>query len=387
MQYNHIWLRNEGEKMKPLYTFFKRDIVFTIALFLAIVSMFFVPISGSYLHYINTTVLFIMFTLMVAVGGMLEANLFSKIAIFLTSKFYSIRYIGLVIVFSTFFLGMWVTNDAVLLTLVPFTIIVTKQTHTERYALIIVILQTFAANMGSSLTPMGDPQNIYLYAYYHLGFLEFILAMLPITITSFVLIFATTYFLLPNEFVKPIMVSPKLETKKLPFYIFIFVVALLGILKVIPTWVPFVNALVLSLIFFPHLLKKVDYFLLLTFVMFFIITGNLSAMHLFDNLANLILNSNLHVYLTSLLTSQVMSNVPASVLLSTFTEQAYWKPLLQGANVGAMGSLIASLASLITFKFVIKSFPSQKKEYIKTYTLLSILFITIISLVLFLVMY
>jgi len=376
-------IKKVGYIMTKIVAFFKKDVVFSIALLIAIVTVFIVPPSTDYFGYINTTVLIIMFSLMIAVGGMLEANLFSKIAIFLTSKFYSIRYIGLVIVFSTFFLGMWVTNDAVLLTLVPFTIILTKQTKQEKYTLIIVILQTFAANMGASLTPMGDPQNIYLYSYYNLGFGEFVLTMLPVTITSFVLIFITTYFLLPNEFVSPTMVMPKINRKHLGLYVLIFVVTVLAVLKVIPAWVAFVNTFFFTLIFFRHLFKKVDYFLLMTFVMFFIISGNISQMHIFDGFRENVMNSNIKVYFSSLLTSQILSNVPASVLLSSFTDKIYWKALLRGVNVGAMGSLIASLASLITFKFVTKAFPTQKKEYVQTYTLLSVIFITFISLIIY----
>jgi len=367
--------------MKSLLTFMKKDIVFLVAFIFAIFSMFFVPPSLDYIHYVNEKVLIIMFSLMIAVAGMKEANLFSKIAIFLTSKFFSIRYIALTIVISTFFLGMWVTNDAVLLTLVPFTIIVTKQTEQERYALIIIILQTFAANMGASLTPMGDPQNIYLYSYYNLGFGEFVKTMIPITGTAFILLITTTWFLIPNEFVKPILVSPKLDTKRIWFYLIIFIVTILAVLGIIPSWIALINTLFWTLIFFPRMLKRVDYHLLLTFLMFFIFTGNLTNISAIQGLFDRFLNSNVRVYFISMFTSQVMSNVPASVLLSPFVSPAFALPLLQGVNVGAMGTLIASLASLITFKFVSQSFPNKKKEYIQTYTFLSIIYMVFITLI------
>lgn len=367
--------------MRKIIGFFKKDIVFLIAMIFAIFSMFLIPPSREYLGYINTTVIIIMFSLMVSVSGMKEANLFSKIAIFLTSKFFTIRYIALTIVISTFFLGMWVTNDAVLLTLVPFTLIVTKQTGQEKHALIIVILQTFAANMGASLTPMGDPQNIYLYSYYNIAFGDFIKAMLPITGTAFVILMITTYFVIPNEFVRPILVSPKLDKRNIWFYFLIFLVTILAVLGIIPAWIALVNTLFWTILFFPRHFKNVDYHLLLTFMMFFIFTGNLGKLDFLQRIFTGFLDSNYSVYFISMLMSQFISNVPASVFLSPFVVPDLSLPLLQGVNVGAMGTLIASLASLITFKFVAKTFPDQKGKYVKTYTFLSIVYMIFISMI------
>ncbi len=371
--------------MRRLLGYFWKDKVFIIAFVFAVISCFFIKPSMAYFDYINYKVLIIMFTLMIAVAGLYEANVFSFIAIKLVSKFYSIKWIGLVIVIATFFLGMWVTNDAVLLTLVPFTLFVTKQTHQEKYALIIVILQTIAANMGSSLTPMGDPQNIYLYAYYNIPFATFLGTMAPITITGFILLVISTLVLVPNIPCHPITVAPKIGSKKVIIYGLIFLNALLSVLRVVPEWYTLGITVALTFAFAIHLLKKVDYTLLLTFTSFFIFTGNMGQMTIIKDFVSTLLNSNLSVYFTGLLTSQVISNVPASVLLSTFTDAAYWKPLLQSVNVGAMGTLLASLASLITFKFVVKDFPDQGKTYIKTYTLLCIIYVIIITGVVFIV--
>lgn len=371
--------------MRNFLHYFIKDKVFIIAFVFAIISCFFIPPSLDYISYVNFKVLIIMFTLMIAVAGLYEANVFSFIAIQLVSKFYSIKWIGLIIVLSTFFLGMWITNDAVLLTLVPFTLFVTKQTQQERYALIIVILQTIAANMGSSLTPMGDPQNIYLFAYYDIPFMTFIATMLPITITGLILLTLSSLILIPNIPCHPITVAPKIGSKKVIIYLLIFLNALLTVLKIIPEWYAFGITLILTIPFSIHLLKKVDYTLLLTFFSFFIFTGNMGQLTIIKSFVSNLLNSNISVYFTGLITSQFISNVPASVLLSTFTDRIYWKPLLQSVNVGAMGTLLASLASLITFKFVVKDFPTQGKTYIKTYTLLCVIYVIIITGVVFLV--
>ncbi|MCK7488573.1 MAG: SLC13 family permease [Bacillus subtilis] len=188
--------------------------------------------------------------------GDVRGELFSFVAIKLVSKFFTIRYISIVIVVATFFLGMLVTNDAVLLTLVPFTLFITKQTKMERYALVIVILQTIAANMGSAMTPMGDPQNIYLYAYYDIPFLTFIGVMLPITITGFVLVFVSTWVLIPNEYCEPIMVTPKVDSKRMILYALIFTNALLCVLKVYPVIYGLIATILLSVPFVFHLWKK-----------------------------------------------------------------------------------------------------------------------------------
>jgi Na+/H+ antiporter NhaD/arsenite permease-like protein len=314
---------------------------------------------------------------------MYEANFCSFIAIGLVSKFFTIKYIALVIVVATYFLGMLVTNDAVLLTLVPFTLFVTKQTKMERYALLIVILQTIAANMGSALTPMGDPQNIYLYAFYDIPFGTFLGAMAPITIMGFVLVVVSTAVLIPNEYCEPIMVSPKVDWKRMMVYGLLFTNALLAVLKVYSVWIGLIATVVISVPLCFRLWKKVDYHLLLTFTAFFIFTGNLGAIESIGQAFERFLNTPASVYFTGLFASQFISNVPAAVLLSTFTDRALALPLLQGVNVGAMGTLIGSLASLITFKFVLKEFPGETKTYLKTYTFLCIVFIVLITAVVF----
>ncbi|MGI6392344.1 MAG: SLC13 family permease [Candidatus Izemoplasmatales bacterium] len=365
--------------MRRIAGFFWRDKVFLIASSLALLSLFFFPPTLSTVKAINFDVIIIMFSLMLSIAGMGEANLFTKIAITLTSKVFTIRYVGLIIVMATFFIGMWITNDAVLLTLVPFTLIVMKQTQSERYSLTIVILQTFAANMGSSLTPMGDPQNIYLYQLYGLGFGEFMGATWPITVTAFILIVGTTYFLLPNTFIKPVLVEPKLDNRKLIIEIVLFLIVLLVILRVLPAFWALIAAIVITAAFYPHLFQKVDYHLLLTFISFFIFTYNISRWQPLVDFSSKFLDSSLKVYLSGLMFSQFMSNVPAAVLLSTFTPKTYWQSLVQGVNVGAMGSIIGSLASLITLKFVLREFPREGKNYLLTYTFISVVYILIIS--------
>ena len=325
-----------------------------------------------------------MFTIMIAVSGIYETRFFDFIATKLVIKFKSIKYIALVIILTTFFLAMFLTNDAVLLTLIPFTLFVTKHTHMEKHALTIVILQTIAANMGSALTPMGDPQNIYLYSYYQIPFQQFLSITIPITIMGFLLVVFSTLLMIPHNNCELNLKAPNINIKRLMLYSLVLINALLGILHVIPILYTMILTVLCIIIFGKHLIKRVDYLLLLTFVCFFIFTGNLAQISWIKQSIEGLLNSPIKVYFSGLLVSQVISNVPAAVLLSTFTQQAFWQPLLQGVNVGAMGTIIASLASLITFKYVMREFPGSAKKYLIKYSIISMIFILIITSVLLL---
>ncbi|MDI6452277.1 SLC13 family permease [Peloplasma aerotolerans] len=361
--------------------YFFRDKVFIIATILAVLSMFIISPSTAYLTYINWRVLIIMFTLMIAVQGFYETHFFDFVATKLIMHFKSIRWIGFFIILATFFLAMFLTNDAVLLTLVPFTIFITRHTKQEKHVIIIIILQTFAANLGSALTPMGDPQNIYLYAFYDIPFFEFILTTLPIAIVGLILISITTMIKIPNTVCQLSIIAPTVLWKKLGLCSLILFNGLLCVLNILPEWYTLGITLFLALLYGNHLFKRVDYTLLLTFVSFFIFTGNLGQMNLINSQIIGLLDSKFSVYFTGLLTSQLISNVPAAVLLSTFTAKAYWQQLLLGVNVGSMGTIIASLASLITFKYMLKDYPSETKKYLITYTVLSLIFMVVISIV------
>lgn len=365
--------------MQKILAYFLKDKVFMIAFLCAIISMFIIPLNRGYLGYINYKVLIIMFTIMIAVGGLYETHFFDYVATKLVLHFRSIKWIAFVIIITTFFLAMLLTNDAVLLTLVPFTIFVTKHTHTQKHALTIVMLQTIAANMGSALTPMGDPQNIYLYAFYDIPFSDFLSVTFPITVMGFLLITGSTLILIPHLNCELNLKPPVVEKHHLIIYTLILLNALLGVLRVVPILYTLIITVILTVVFGRHLIKRVDFLLLLTFTSFFIFTGNLSQMTLIKESVESLLNSRLSVFFSGLFVSQFISNVPAAVLLSTFTSKDYWQALLQGVNIGAMGTIIASLASLITFKYVIREFPGHMKKYLIKYSVLSVIFIIIIS--------
>lgn len=365
--------------MKAILKYLLKDKVFVVAFIFAVVSMFFVTPSIAYLDYINYKVLIIMFTLMIAIAGIYETHFFDFIATKLVMHLKSIKWIGLVIIIVTFFLGMLLTNDAVLLTLVPFTIFITRHTKQEKYAVLIIILQTIAANMGSALTPMGDPQNIYLYAFYDIPFAEFLKTTAVITISGFVLITITAIIKIKHNHCELNIVAPDVQWKRFFLYMLIMVNALLSVLRIVPEQYTIIVTMILAMLYGRHLFKRVDYTLLLTFLSFFIFTGNLGQISWIKDGISHLLNSRISVFFTGIITSQFISNVPAAVLLSTFTERTYWQPLLQGVNIGAMGTIIGSLASLITFKYVIREYPSETKNYLITYTVICLIYMVIIS--------
>lgn len=366
--------------MKKFSYFILKDKVFLIAVVIAIFTMFFVPPSQEYISYMNYKVLVVMLTIMLAVAGIYESHFFYYVATKLVMHLKNIRYISLSIIMTTFLLAMFLTNDAVLLTLIPFSIFILKHIKMERHIIYVIILQTIAANMGSALTPMGDPQNIYLYEYYQIPFNDFLGMTLPITIIGGILIIISTIILMPKKVVELNITTPKVDLKKLGIYSLILLNALFSILRIIPLLYTFIITIVLGLIFARHLFKRVDWYLLLTFVSFFIITGNLSRMENIGLVLANFLDGKIKVYFTGMISSQFISNVPSAVLLSTFTDASMARYLLQGVNVGAMGTLIASLASLISFKYILRDFSKLTKKYILIYSLISLIFMMVITL-------
>ena len=306
--------------MRKISYFILKDKVFLIAVILAIFTMFIIPPSKEYISYMNYKVLVVMLTIMLAVAGIYESHFFYYVATKLVMHLKNIRYISLSIIMTTFLLAMFLTNDAVLLTLIPFSIFILKHIKMEEHTIYVIILQTIAANMGSALTPMGDPQNIYLYEYYQIPFNDFLGMTLPITIIGGILIIISTIILMPKKVVELNITTPKVDLKKLGIYSLILLNALFSILRIIPLLYTFIITIVLGLIFARHLFKRVDWYLLLTFVSFFIITGNLSRMENIGLVLANFLDGKVKVYFTGMISSQFISNVPSAVLLSTFTD-------------------------------------------------------------------
>lgn len=354
----------KGKKKSSFIEFVKKECVLVIAVTLAILSSF---ISMPKLSYIDFKVLILLFNLMVVVAAFKELKFLDSIAIGLLKKCNTYTSISLALVFITFISSMIVTNDVALITFVPLSIVIARKANIN--VLKIVVFQTLAANLGSSFTPMGNPQNLYIYSFYNLSPIDFFKITLPIVILA-VLFLVLLVFKDKKMNLSLDLEDVKIDNKR-DVYLFggLFLIILLSVFHVIDYKVTFLITIVMVLILNKKLFSQVDYSLLITFIGFFIFVGNISTMDVVKNFMEGILNSPKSTFLASVLSSQVISNVPATMLLSGFTD--HFKELLLGVNIGGMGTLIASLASVISYKIYASEFGNY--NYMKSFTFYNIL--------------
>ena len=354
----------KGKKKSSFIEFLKKECVLVIAVTLAILSSF---ISIPKMSYIDFNVLILLFNLMVVVAAFKELKVLDSIAIGLLKKCNTYTSISLALVFITFISSMIVTNDVALITFVPLSMVVARKANIN--VLKIVIFQTLAANLGSSFTPMGNPQNLFIYSFYNLSPIDFFKITLPIVVLA-VLFLVLLVFKDKKMNLSLDLEDVKIDNKR-DVYLFggLFLIILLSVFHVIDYKVTFLITIVMVLILNKKLFSQVDYSLLITFIGFFIFVGNISTMDVVKNFMEGILNSPKSTFLASVLSSQVISNVPATMLLSGFTD--HFKELLLGVNIGGMGTLIASLASVISYKIYASEFGND--NYMKSFTFYNIL--------------
>lgn len=375
---------------KKILGFIKGETVLAVAAVLAVVSVFFVRPDKEYINYIDYRVLGLLFSLMVVMAGLQELGFFKKVAAAILKKVRGYRGLCFVAVALCFFSSMFITNDVALITFVPLTILLLKMAKMEDKMTTVIVLQTIAANLGSMLTPIGNPQNLYLYAVSGMSLMDFLTVMGPPTVVSFILL-TIVCFAQKNREMSEISLlegTPEEGTSAdegekegerrvksaFIFFVLLFVLSILSVLRVLHFLVPLTVAVIGTFVVRKHILKQVDYNLLLTFVCFFIFIGNVGRIETVRVwLENLIGGRELIV---GFLSSQVISNVPACILLSGFTQN--WNGLLMGVNIGGLGTLIASLASLISYKFYAKEQPDQKGRYLIVFTGWNLLFAAIL---------
>ncbi len=362
--------------MSAIRSFVRREPVLLVAAFAALISCCFVPPDAEYLEYMDFRTLALLFCLMVVVAGLRQAGLFSGLAHRLCERVKSVRMIGLVLVLLCFFSSMLITNDVALLTFVPFAVVVLGIADHKKELIHIVVLQTVAANLGSMLTPVGNPQNLYLYSYYNLSFGAFLRWTLPVWLLSLVLVSVACVPLSAAPLSLELGEEPGFDPRALRLYLGLFLVCLLVVLRVIG-WPVMLGIVVLFLLILDRkMLLQADFMLLLTFVAFFIFSGNLARIGAVDALLRKLLEGR--VYLTSLLASQVISNVPAALLLSGFTEDA--RGLLLGVDIGGLGTPIASLASLISMKLYAHADHAHTGKYLLEFTVVNLALLLLLSL-------
>ena len=362
--------------MKKIISFMKKETVLTIATLLAVVSAFFIKPDRQYIGYIDFRTLGILFGLMVIMQGFQRTGLFDQIGKSLLQKTGKLWQLILVLVMLCFFFSMLITNDVSLLTFVPFSILVLKKCGQEQAMIPTVILQTVAANLGSMLTPIGNPQNLYLYGLMDCSILEFMGILLPYTVITFVLLLLSLLCIRGKGQEISCRMEEGTEIKQSRkcrnlIYGLLFLLALLVVARIFPYGVLVTAVFLYTVIFDREALKGADYALLVTFVSFFILIGNLGRISLIrEALEHFVSGREI---LTGVLASQAISNVPAAVLLSGFTEN--YRDLLVGVNLGGLGTLIASMASLISFKLYTKCYKENRGRYLRWFTLVNIIYL------------
>lgn len=361
--------------MRKICSWIKSETVLVAAWLLALVSMVFVPPDEGYWEYIDVHTLLLLFSLMAVMAGFQQLGVFRRLGEVLLVRISSARQLEGVLIFLPFFVGMIVTNDVALITFVPFALEVLKMADRENRLIPVVAMQTIAANLGSMTTPIGSPQNLYLYIHYELNMAVFFRTMLPLTVASAVLLGMFLFLTKSQPLVaSEIVTGAKWDNRRLWLYILLFVLCMGVVAKIIPVWL--VSGIVLAtiLIWDRPILQKVDYALLFTFVGFFLFVGNLGRLPLFRKLFQQVLTG--HEVLCSVLASQVISNVPTALLLSGFTEKG--TALLVGTNLGGLGTLIASMASLISFKQIARNNPQQRIRYLRWFTVANLIFLIVL---------
>ncbi len=365
--------------MKSIVKFFKKEAVLCISGILAVISCFIVPPSAAYAEYVDLRVLILLFCLMLVVAGIRQTGAFTVICEALLKKFHGIKTIGLMLVMLSFIMSMLLTNDVTLVTVVPFTLLMFENISGEkkpRAEIILLILETAAANLGSMLTPMGNPQNLYLYTKFNLSFSEFFGIIFPYSALSLILLIVSVFLFLPKLQTEKHDGKAKIEGRlKLVVFIILFAVNMLTILRILDDKILLLIVASAVLVIDRRLFLKADYSLLLTFVFFFVFVGNLGSIPaLSEGLRNILEGREAGI---SVLLSQVISNVPAAVLLSGLSDNA--EALIIGTNLGGLGTLIASMASLITYKFYSAAKDSSPKKYILLFSLFNLCYLAVLG--------
>ena len=374
--------KNTGKTvMKRIFEFAKKNIVMLIALLAAVVTMFFVPVDKQYLDYFDYKTLTCLFCTLAIVCALKNIRFFYMLAHKVVQLFKNARMSVLALTYITFIGSMLIANDMALLTFLPLGYLVLVTTGKEKYMAFTFIMQNIAANLGGMLTPFGNPQNLYLYTKFNIPTGEFMSIMaLPFIVSIALITLCCIIFVKPEPLeIKDEKIS--LSPAKTVIYLILFALSIIIVFRVIPYWIGLIVIPVALLIMDRKALKMVDYPLLLTFVFFFIFSGNMARIDAVRNLFSNLLEKN--TLLVSVISCQCISNVPSAILLSQFTEN--YRDLLLGVNIGGTGTLIASLASLITFREYIKHNPKKMMYYVGLFSAFNFAFLIILTVLMLLI--
>ena len=369
--------------MKKAGRFVKKNVVLCVALLAAAVTSFIVPPDAEYINYLDFKTLTCLFCVLAVVCALKNVNFFYFLAEQIVRMFKNIRMSVLALVYITFIGSMLIANDMALLTFLPLGFFVLSSTGNEKYMAFTFIMQNIAANLGGMLTPFGNPQNLYLYSYVNIPAGEFVsIMLLPFVISVALITLCCIVFVgsEPLELKKGSDAKPPL--KRTLLYGALFALAIAIVFRGIPYYIGLLVIPPVLLFADRRALKMVDYPLLLTFVAFFIFSGNVSRIPAVRGLFEMLMEKS--TLLFSVLSCQIISNVPTSILLSSFTDN--YPALLVGVNIGGAGTIIASLASLITFKEYMAHNPGKSGSYLLKFSAFNFGFLAILTSVMLLVL-
>lgn len=322
------------------FDFFKREIIFSISLILAIVSCFFVKPSIDYLNYINWETIILLFVIMVIVEILKNLQVFERLVRKLLVKIRNTRGLVFILVFTCFLSSIFITNDVSLIIFVPFSILALKKVDRTDLIIWTVSLQTIAANVGCMVLPIGAPHNIVMYTVSNIPFQEFFILLMPYIMVSVMFLVVLILFVPTDDITLPRMSKIEFDRKD----------------------------------FVKRVFLGVDYYLLLTFIALFILIGNLENISFFSSLFSKWISGN--EVLWGVLASQIISNVPAAMLISGFSSN--YEAIIVGINIGGFGTLIASMANLISYKILVREFDEFKIRYLGVFTLLNVILLVIL---------
>jgi Na+/H+ antiporter NhaD/arsenite permease-like protein len=351
--------------------FLKQNKMLTISIFAAIVSMFFVPPDSGYFSYFDIKTLVCLFSMLLIVRALSGAGFFHALSHRIIDASGDLRSAVLSLTAITLIGSMFITNDMALIAFLPLGFYVLKSADKLRFLPLVFIIQTMAANLGGMLTPFGNPQNLFLFSKYHITIAEFLQIMiLPFAVST--ALTAVSCFFAPRDKIKVPHEKCDWNKKMSSLFLGLFVVVVLCIFRII--YYPFALISLAVIIFTDKkAVRQADYALIGTFCAFFIFSGNLSRIP--EVTATLGVLAGQNTLLTGAALSQIISNVPAAILLSNFTDN--YRELLLGVNIGGVGTPIASLASLITIREYVK-YGGEKKTFAALYSVFNIIFLAVL---------
>ena len=356
--------------------FIKQHTVLVIAGAAALVTAFFVPPDRAYLDYPDYRTLTCLFLTLAVICALKNIKFFSTVAHRIVMMTGNLRMLTLALVYVTFIGSMLIANDMALITFLPLGYFALSATKNHKHMAYVFILQNISANLGGMLTPFGNPQNLYIYSYFAIPTGEFMAIMLPSFLLAIALLTGACFLLKKEPLSLSDDVGRRLDPKRTALYLALFAFSLLIVFRLVPYWI---GLLLIPLVLWfadRRALAQVDWALLGTFTLFFIFSGNMSRIEGVQRLMSGLLDKS--VLLVSELSCQFISNVPSAILLSRFTDN--YRELLLGVNIGGTGTLISSLASLITFSHFRTLYPGHTKQYLLLFILLNTVFLAVMTL-------